>query len=165
MNKDTPLEKIFRLSPIQKKALAKMQLKTAEDLLRYFPARYGEIGRVKAIEFLEAGETATIFGKISKLETKKGFRSKIPMGGAVLEDSTGKIKLVWFNQPYIAKMFGEGGLVRIEGKVSERKKDGELYFSNPKIEKVDEIPKGVEDSIERLENREIKYKIIVHGER
>lgn len=27
------------------------------------------------------------------------------------------------------------------------------------------FPKGVDDSIERLENREVKYKIVIHGER
>ncbi len=149
MEKNTLLEKIFRLSPFQKKALSKMGLKTVENLLRYFPARYGEQSRVKAIEFLEAGETATVFGKISKLETKKGFKSKVPMGEAELLDSTGKIKLVWFNQPYIAKMFGEESLVRVEGKVSKSRgaSGGVGYLSNPKIEKVASIPEGVEDSL------------------
>jgi ATP-dependent DNA helicase RecG len=145
MNKDTPLEKIFRLTPVQRKALAKMGLRTAENLIRFFPRAYGELGKVKAIESLQAGEAVTVFAKISKLETKKGFKSRIPMGEATLDDGTSKIKVIWFNQPYIAKMFGEESLVRIEGKVSQRK-TGELYFSNPKIEKAESIP-NVEDSL------------------
>jgi ATP-dependent DNA helicase RecG len=64
-----------------------------------------------------------------------------------IEDDTGKIKAVWFNQPYIAKMTGEGAFVRVEGKVSKRKKNDEIYFSNPKIETVNKIPIGVGDSL------------------
>ncbi len=67
------------------------------------------------------------------------------MGEGILEDDTGKIKIVWFNQPYIAKMIPENSLVRIEGKVAERK--NELYFSNPKIERVPKIPVGTGESL------------------
>jgi ATP-dependent DNA helicase RecG len=141
-----PLESIFRLSPFQKKALAKMSLKKVEDILRHFPTRYGEASAVKAIEFLVARENAVVFGKISKLKTAKTFRSRVPISTAEIEDSTGKIKIIWFNQPYIAKMFFEENLVRLEGKISE-KKDGQLYFSNPKIEKVTQIPEGTSDSL------------------
>lgn len=150
---DTPLESIFKLSPFQKKALAKMQLRNAGDILRHFPSRYGEAGAVKAVEFLAPGENAVVFGKISKLKTAKTFRSRVPISTAEIEDSTGKIKIVWFSQPYIAKMFFEGNLVRIEGKVSQKRtkipsdSEGELYFSNPKIEKVSQIPDGVSDSL------------------
>jgi ATP-dependent DNA helicase RecG len=143
---NTPIESIQRLSPFQKKALAKMRLKTVEDILRHFPTRYGEAGMVKSVEFLIAGENAVVFGKISKLKTAKTFKSRVAISTAEVEDSTGKIKIIWFNQPYIAKMFFEGMLVRVEGRVSV-KKNGELYFSNPKIEKVDQIPEGTEGSL------------------
>lgn len=122
-----------------------MRLKTAENLLRHFPARYGEAGDVKSIEYLNPGENAVVFGKISKLKTAKTFKLRVAISTAEVEDSTGKIKIIWFSQPYIAKMYFEGNLVRIEGKVSERKE--ELYFSNPKIEKVLEIPEGTSDSL------------------
>ena len=62
-----------------------------------------------------------------------------------VEDGTGKIKVVWFNQPYIAKMLPEGAFVKAEGKVSERK--GELYLTNPEAKVVGEIPTAVGDSL------------------
>jgi ATP-dependent DNA helicase RecG len=148
---DTPLESFLKLGAFQKKALAKMRIKSAEDLLQHFPSRYGEAGAVKAIEFLAPGDSAVIFGKISKLKTSKTFKSRVAISTAEVEDSTGKIKLVWFNQPYIAKMFFEDMLVRIEGRVSA-KKDGELYISNSKIEKISEIPEGTSESLFSGEN-------------
>lgn len=153
MKPETPLEQIFRLNLFQKKALNKMRLKTAEDLLRYFPVRYGEVGKIKFIESLQAGENAVVFGRLSKLETGKTYRSKVAISSAKLEDSTGKIKIIWFNQPYIAKMFVEGSMVRVEGKVSESKRAKSRgdsftgYFSNPKIEKVDQVPEGAGGSL------------------
>lgn len=146
MEQNTPLSNIHKLSLFQKKALDKMSLKTVADLVRYFPSRYGEMGTVKVIEFLNAGENAVVYGRISKLKTAKTFRSRVPISSGVLEDSTGKTELIWFSQPYIAKMFSESSLVRIEGKTS-LKKDGKIYFSNPKIEKVAEIPDGTSGSL------------------
>jgi ATP-dependent DNA helicase RecG len=149
---DTPIESIQRLSPFQKKALAKMQIRNVDDLLRHFPFRYGEAGLVKSIEFLNAGENAVVFGKISKLKTAKTFKSRVAISTAEVEDSTGKIKMIWFSQPYIAKMFFEGNLVRVEGKASLSRKTPpsgatRLSFSNPKIEKVSEIPEGTSGSL------------------
>lgn len=150
---ETLIEKIHRLNPLQKKALAKMGIKTAIDLLRHFPTRYGDASPIKAVEFLEAGENATVFGKISHLKLSKTFKSRVAISTAEVEDSTGKIKIVWFNQPYIAKMFLEDSLVRIEGRVSQKKlkdgKEGTLYISNPKIEKVSKLPEGTSNSLFR----------------
>src|SRR3989344_5904101 len=121
MEQTALLEKIFRLNFYQKRALAKLGLFTAGDLLRHFPARYGDVAIIKNIGDLQKGETAVIFGKISNLKTSKAFYKKIPMAEAKITDESGDIKAIWFNQPYIAKMFSEGSLVRVEGKVSEKR--------------------------------------------
>ncbi|MES2059901.1 MAG: ATP-dependent DNA helicase RecG, partial [Patescibacteria group bacterium] len=132
------LENHFRISPQQKLGLKKLRIETVEDLLRYYPVRYGDTSKASTIANLSSGDTASIFGKIKNLDTSKGFKSKVAMAKAVVEDSTGSINLVWFNQPYIAKMLRDGALVRVEGKVSESKYG--LAISNPKIEEVAEIP-------------------------
>lgn len=147
MHHDSPISDHFRLNDFQKKALAKLGIKTVEDMLYHFPTRYGNTSDMKNIGSLVKGEEAVVFGKISGLKTSKGFKTKIPMADGIISDDTGKIKAVWFNQPYLAKMTAEGSLVRVEGKVSERKKTGELYFSNPKIETVAKLPVGVGDSL------------------
>ena len=130
-----------------------MGVKTLEDLLYYFPVRYGNTSQMKTIQSMLKGEVATIFGKISSLKTSKAFIKKIPISEAVVTDDTGRIKIVWFNQPYIAKMIQEGQLVRVEGRVSEKRtrvqsgSEGSLYMSNPKIEVVSTLPNAVGDSL------------------
>ena len=145
MNLDSPIESNFRLMELQKKALKKLGIKTIEDLLYYFPVRYGDTSEKRNIGELVVGEKAVIFGKISDLKISKGFKSKIVMSQAKIEDETGKIKAIWFHQPYIAKMIHEDAFVRADGKVSDRK--GELYLSNPKIETIAKLPIGVGDSL------------------
>jgi ATP-dependent DNA helicase RecG len=150
----TPIHEFARITPIQKAALKKLGILTVEDMLYHFPVRYGDTAEARNIESLKQGDTAVIFGKISGLKTSKGFKSHIAMADGYMEDETGRIHCVWFNQPYVAKMFTDGMLVRIEGKISQRRKKkeeveatGELYFSNPKIEAVQQLPLGVGDSL------------------
>ncbi len=142
---ESPIDQITRISPLQKKALAKIGLRTAEDLLFYFPTRYNTPGMVKNIETLLEGDEVALFGKILARKTGKTFRGRVPISEATFEDATGKVKLLWFNQPYIAKMFKDGDFVRVEGKVSKRKEV--LSLLNPKIEKVNDVPLGVGASL------------------
>ena len=145
MNLQDLIEKNFRLQDSQKVALKKLGIKTINDLLYHFPVSYGDTSEKRNIGSLLIGDKAVIFGKISGLKTSRGFRTKIPMSEAWIEDESGKIKAVWFHQPYIAKMIHEDQFVRADGKVSERR--GELYLSNPKIETVTKLPIGVGDSL------------------
>jgi ATP-dependent DNA helicase RecG len=142
-----------RLIPPQKAALKKLGIETVTDLLHHFPARYGDTSETRNISSLNKGDEAVVFGRISGLKTSKGFRTNIAMADGYVEDESGRIHCVWFNQPYLAKMTPEGAMVRVEGKVSQRRqkegsdKPGELYFSNPKIEVVGKLPTGVGDSL------------------
>lgn len=131
------LTDLFRILPAQEKALKRLGIITAEDLLYHFPTRYGDTAQISQIAELHRGDTSVIFGRISGLKTSKAFRKKIPMAEGVVEDDTGKIKIIWFHQAYLAKMIMDGSNVRVEGKVSERK--GQLYFSNPKIESAPDL--------------------------
>ena len=131
------LETKFRLDANQKKALNKLGLFSVHDLLFHFPARYSDVSKVKLITELTPGETATVFGKISKLKTRKGFRSKIPMAEGEIEDSSGKIKIIWFNQAYLAKMIHSGENVKLTGHVTKGKYG--LYLANPEFERTPDI--------------------------
>ncbi len=85
------IETAARLNEFQKKALHRLGILTIEDLLYHFPSRYGDISETKNISSLEKGEDAVVFGKITKLKTSKGFRTKIAMADAWVEDESGKI--------------------------------------------------------------------------
>ncbi len=146
MNPATKIEKLFRLNDLQTKALKRLKLETAHDLLYHFPTRYSDMSHLSSVDTAPVGEVVTLYGKLSKLETKKGFKSKIPMGTAQLSDfSGGTIKVIWMNQAYLAKMFKEGDTVKLTGKITENKYGKSLV--NPEIEKAPDMPIDVQDSL------------------
>ncbi len=157
MNLHDKIENSFRIDPLQKKALDRLGIHTIHDLLYYFPTRYTDISEVRHINTLSNGETVTILGTISKLKTKKGFKSKIPMGQAVLTDLTGTINIIWFHQPYLAKMLKESSTVRVTGKISENKTYG-LTLTNPEIKPEDVLPIDLHDTLFEKPNGEGQQK-------
>ncbi len=141
------LEEKFRLDVNQKRALHKLKLFSVADLLFHFPIRYSDISEVKKIAELVAGDMATVYGKVSNLKTKKGWRSKIPMAEGTIEDLSGKIKIIWYNQAYLAKMIHEGDSVKLTGKVTESKSG--KYLANPEFEKMMDMPIDAHETLFR----------------
>jgi len=134
MHPSDKLDKIFRLNPLQKAGLAKLKIATTGDLLFYFPTRYEQPGQIQNIRDLKSGEEAVIYGKVLEIKTKKGWRSKIPMAEATIDDGTGIIKAVWFHQAYMAKKIPAGHSGEFRGKISVR--NNELYLTNPDTREV-----------------------------
>ncbi len=157
------IEKWFKLDVNQKKALVRLNLIVIKDLLYYFPSRYTDISEIRHINTLTDGENVTILGKVSELKTKKGWKSKIPMGQAKLTDITGEINIIWFHQPYLAKMLKEGATVRVTGKVSNHKTYG-LTLTNPEINKEDIIPIDIHDSLFAKKEMEHQFGFPVYPE-
>ena len=134
MRLNDPLSNTFRLADAHKAALARLGITTVRDLLYHFPFRYEQAGGEAAVAGLTAGMEASIIGVLEKMETKKSWKSHIPVSEGYLRDQSGRIKCRWFNQPYIAKMYVDGTRVRAVGKVGGSL--GKLYLANPQLQKV-----------------------------
>lgn len=141
MAPETSLESVFRLAPLQRAALKRLGILTVHDLLYHFPARYDTAGNEHAITGLVPGAHITIFGVIKRLETRKSWKRKIPVGEAVIHDGSGSIKVMWFHQPYLVKKFTEGAFVRAVGVVGGT--PGKLYLANPHVELADATDSGI----------------------
>ena len=139
------LENKFRLDINQKKALRRLNIFSVADLLFHFPVRYSNISEVKKIAELNTGDIATVYGKVSKLKTKKAFHSHIPLGEGEIEDLSGKIKIIWFHQAYLAKMIKNGDTIKLTGKVTESKNG--KYLANPEFEKMPDMPIDAHDTL------------------
>ncbi len=104
------------------------------DLLYHFPSRYEEAGGEASVATIVLGADVSLVGTLEKLETKRSWKRKIPISEGYLRDQSGRVKLMWFNQPYIAKMYMDGTTVKVTGKVTGS--SGKLYIANPHLEKV-----------------------------
>jgi len=139
------LDTHFRLDGGAKSALSRLGIFSVADLLFYFPTRYSEISTVKKIADVTLGEVATVFGKVSGLKTKKAWKSKIPMAEGYIADTSGQIKIMWFNQAYLAKMLHDGEYVKITGKVAGGKNGN--YITNPEFERIPDLPIDLHNSL------------------
>ena len=126
-----PLERHFRLAKLQLSALHKLSIRSIGDLLRHFPVRYEHAGAEGSTRTLVSGEKVTLYGTLSKLEAKRLWKSRRTATTGWFEDESGRVKVMWFNQPYIAKMAPQGTPVRLTGVVAGKDKP---YITNPEIE-------------------------------
>ncbi len=138
---DDLLTKHFRVNDLQLRGLRKLGIATVRDLLYHFPARYEEGGEEISIMAAVAGTPATIYGTINKLEIRRSWKRKIPVGEAVITDASGSIKVMWFHQPYLVKKFTNGMYVKAVGTISG--KDGKVYLANPEVALADPTEAGL----------------------
>ena len=135
----------FRVDTPHQKALKKLKIATIEDLLYHLPARYEDISDVQSVAGLALGQEAVVYGRLSGLKTRKAWKSRRPIAEGYIEDGSAKIKVMWFNQPYLAKMYSDGMYVKVAGKVAGS--EGKEYIANPEVEKLDSLPVDRHDSI------------------
>ncbi len=135
----------FRIDAVHQKALKRLGIHTVLDLLLHLPQRYEDISSIQSVGSLVKGQDAVVYGAIGGLKTRKSWKSRVPISEGWVEDGTARIKIMWFNQPYIAKMLVDGAYVKLAGKVTGT--EGKLYLANPEIEKLESLPIDRHDSI------------------
>jgi len=129
---EVEIQNIKFFGPAAAKRFAKLNIKTVGDLLYHFPFRYDDFSSFTPIAELQPDSQATVRGTILSAKNINIFRRRMTLTEAVIEDESGAIKSVWFNQPYLLNQFKPGRQINVSGKVSLNKK--RLCFSNPAYE-------------------------------
>ena len=111
------LESIPGLGPKTREKLSRLNINTPSDLIYHFPTRYIDFSHSINIKDAKADETATFTGEITSFQnifTRFGKN----LQRASLTDQTGRIELLWFNQPYLSKSIIVGEKLSVAGTVS-----------------------------------------------
>ena len=137
MKLTTPLEQIKGVGPKTAQALAAAGLKTISDALDFLPRAYDDYSTAVNIADLQPGKV-TVKARCESVSTRI-VRRGLRITTAVLADKSGKVKSVWFNQPY---------------RETQLKSDAEFIFSgqfgmqynryqinNPSVELAKEVAK------------------------
>lgn len=128
-----PVDRIPLIGSRYKFLLGRLDIFTVRDILHHYPFRYEDYSQIKKISELIAGQPVTVRGTI--VEIKNIFtRFGKNFTRAILADETGKIPLVWFNQPFVAKNLPAGESVSISGKLGTF--SGKPALINPDYEVV-----------------------------
>jgi ATP-dependent DNA helicase RecG len=144
---DTPLEELPNITKRFVTHLARLGLRTVRDLLFHFPTRYEDFSITKSIADLDAGERATVQAQVEDVATRRSWRRGFTIIEATVNDGSGTLRAVWFNQPYIAPQLKRGAYYNFSGKVSANEA-GELYVSNPSFEF---LPNGTANELHNLQ--------------
>lgn len=129
----TPVGELSRVGKTTAKRLQKLGLQTAEDLLFYFPFRHEDWSNIVPIGKLTYNSVATCKGKIELIKNTRSYFKRKNITEAFISDSTGSIKAVWFNQPYLTKILKVGDGIFLSGKVDFDRFG--LHFTSPSFEK------------------------------
>ncbi|MBI2405673.1 ATP-dependent DNA helicase RecG [Candidatus Microgenomates bacterium] len=121
------------IGPIYARRLARLEIHTLGDLLYHFPHRYDDFSVISEIARVQPGETVTIHGRILSIKNEYTKRSKV-LQRAVVEDETGKIEVVWFNQRYLVRTIPPGTSVSLSGKITWF--GNKLVMESPEYEKI-----------------------------
>ena len=97
-------------------ALGRLGVITIEDLLHLFPHRHNDFSRLAKIAELVPGEEQTVAALVWEIREVKMGRS-MRAAEAVIGDETGNIRVVWYNQPYLARTIQPNTQVVLSGRV------------------------------------------------
>lgn len=110
--------------------LTKLGVHTVRDLLYFFPNRHIDYSRITQVRDLSPGEEQTVSGVVWEARTTL-------LGGrrgseAVVGDDTGNFRVVWFNQPHMARSLRVQSRIALSGRVNIFR--GALVMENPEHE-------------------------------
>jgi len=140
----TKIEEVPKIGPAYQKRLKKFGIKTVQDLLFHFPSRYDDFSNIIPISHArqKLGETVCVQGKITEIESSHTWKKWMNLTEAVVQDNSGEIKVIWFNQPYLAKTLKEDDFVCLAGKIGFYNKG--LYLNNPSYERINNFGENEE---------------------
>lgn len=114
--------------------LKRLGIQTIRQLLWHLPARYEDYSQSVPIADVVPGEKISIQGRILNIANRNIWPRRMTITTATLQDDSGAIRAVWFNQPYLTETLAEGALVSMAGKVVLDKRG--IYLSSPIYEKI-----------------------------
>jgi len=134
--------------------LAKAGLQTVGDLLRHYPRRYSERGKLTDLAQLQVGERATVLARIDEvglrlLDRRSGQRRPRSITSVRITDGHRKLTCTFFNQPWMKDKLQPGMEALFSGKVSAFR--GALQMSGPEIASTDGLLGDVAGVMEQLE--------------
>ncbi len=112
--------------------LAAVGIKSVFDLLTHYPRDHEDRTREGMIDSIQSGDKLTVTGEITKVQSRRtGPGGRKTLVEAKLDDGTGVLTVVFFNQPWRKSQLTVGEQAAMFGTVAYR---GKLQMTNPKVD-------------------------------
>ena len=122
------------VGPQRATALAQGGVLTLEDLLYHLPLRYEDRRSFARIADLRPGMKVAIAGTITVAGLRRARR--MTLYEVRVEDRSGRLKVLWFNQPFLKDVLPRGQRVFLFGGVERDARGRGLLMSSPEYEVV-----------------------------
>ena len=132
---DSPVTAIKSIGPEKSRKLSRLGILTVKDLIEHFPRDYEDRSQVVPISEIKLNEENTFRGRVRGIPEDMRVKN-LRIVRARIEDSTGGIVAVWYNQPYMKKAFKEGAEYIFTGKAV--RKYNNIEIQSPEFEIVSE---------------------------
>ncbi|MGH9797330.1 MAG: OB-fold nucleic acid binding domain-containing protein, partial [Candidatus Polarisedimenticolia bacterium] len=131
----TALRYLKGIGPARADALAEAGVRTIEDLLFHLPFRYEDRSRFLPIAALLPGVRGTVRGRVTAASLRRTRRRGLTLFEALVQDDSGAIPVVFFNQPYLKTLLQPGREVVLHGE-AQRPRTGRrrLVLTAPQYE-------------------------------
>ena len=110
-----PLQFLTGVGPHRAALLEKLGLRTAADLLFFFPRTYDDFTQQDAIETLESDQPANVMGVVSDIDQTVSSNGKHILY-VLIRQGNQFLRAVWFGQSYMRRRFQAGQRVLFRGK-------------------------------------------------
>jgi ATP-dependent DNA helicase RecG len=121
------------VGPHRAEALAGFAIETVEDLLFHLPLRYEDRTSFAPIGALKPGMKVSVRGTVLAAGIRRARR--MTLFEVLVGDEGGRLKALWFNQPYLKDALGKGKTVVLFGSVEKDAYGGRhLLMSSPQYE-------------------------------
>jgi len=135
VNLEAPVQFLKGVGPRRAEMLAAHGIRTIGGLLEYLPFRYEDRSRFRSITSLRTEEVVLIRGRVSSVVAQEGMRRGFSIFEMLVRDEHGSIRVKFFNQPYLRRLYTVGTRLALFGQV---KRDsfagGLLVLMNPECE-------------------------------
>jgi ATP-dependent DNA helicase RecG len=134
---DAPVSNLRDIGDANAKRLKKLGIETVRDLLLNLPFDWETYGAPAAVASLTVGVQASVVGTVFSIAPRVTKFKKMRLTEATIRDDSGVgIRVVWFNQPFVAKQLHKGDRVAVAGLVKSGY-GGTLEMQNPHHEKIE----------------------------
>ncbi len=133
------------VGPKRAGALERIGVETVEQALWCLPWRYEDRSRIVPIAQLAPGLTATVCGTVVQAQLKGTRRRGMTVLEVVLQDRTGRIRGVFFNQAYLEQLFVVGAQVMWSGPVNPGRDGGTVLQMD--VQQYDVVDDGARASL------------------
>ena len=131
----TPLQYLPGMGPVRAQRFGRLGLRTAQDVIFLFPRDYEYPAPTAKVDSLQEGQPAALVGRVVDAE----FVSRRPgrsMFAALVQNESGIVRTLFFNQPFRSDQLGIDQRVLISG--TPKMSGMRMEFVHPKVTLLDD---------------------------